>query len=302
MLDLSLCITTGVSRTASPLLGIYLGGYDNEGVRMIVDMEFRLGIVLSAIYAGVIAVFHRQIGEFFKLNEDLLFPVICLGLSIILELMCAVLGSYYNVFKKIAFADFVMFLRTLLFPLLFAVVFLAAGVPIWLFMPVGMGVAVIITLIIAKVIAGKTKGKEHELSSILLLDSYPEKTNRVKGFSVLSSDEAICQASEDITEFCIENSMDVKTAKRIGLAMEEVMTVMARKSLKNDNDVVDVRIFSLDGVFGISILCSGRKYDLFKEAADSDDDFHIGVQMINKMAEACIYIYTLGMNVLSVVF
>jgi hypothetical protein len=58
----------------------------------------------------------------------------------------------------------------------------------------------------------------------------------------------------------------------------------------------------MDGVFGICIICPGVQYDLFQEAEDSDDDFHMGVQMINKLAEACIYIYTMGMNVLSVVF
>ncbi|MBR5336869.1 MAG: hypothetical protein IK152_02680 [Lachnospiraceae bacterium] len=302
LLELSLCITTGVPRTASPLLGIYLGGYDNEGARMIVDTEIKLGLALSVIYAGILAVFHHQIGEFFKLDSGLLFPMICLGISVIFELIATVLSSYFNVAKRIMLSDFIMFLETLFFPLLFAAIFLVCGVPIWLFLPFGMGAVVLVTLLVVWAIARRSRGETHELSSVLLLDRYTETTNRVKGFSVLSSDEAICKASEDITEFCIENNMDVKTAKRIGLAMEEVMTVMARKSLKNENDPVDVRVFSLDGVFGISIMCSGTRYDLFQEAEDSDDDFHMGVQMINKMAEACIYIYTLGMNVLSVVF
>ena len=195
-----------------------------------------------------------------------------------------------------------MFLRTLLFPLLFALLFLVTKVNIWLFLPCGMIAVVLATLLLVRGVSARTKGKSHELSSILLLDGYLEKTNRVKGLSVVSSDEAICQASEDITEFCIENEMDMKTAKRIGLALEEVMTVMTQKSLKNVVDTVDVRVFSMDGVFGICIICAGTQYDLFKEAEDSEDEFHMGVQMINRMAEACIYIYTMGMNVLSVVF
>lgn len=302
LLELSLCITSGVSRTASPLLGIYLGGHDNEGVRMIVDIELRTGLVLSAIYGVVLILLHGPIEAFFKLDQNLLLPLICLGISVMFELICSILGSYFNVAKNILVSDMIMFLRTLLFPLLFAFIFYVVKVNIWLFLPCGMAAVVITSLLLIKAVALRTRGKSHELSSVLLLDGYIEKTNRVKGLSVVASDEAICKASEDITEFCISNKMEIKTAKKIGLALEEVLTVMAKKSLKSETDTVDVRVFSMDGVFGICIICPGVQYDLFREAADSDDDFHMGVQMINKLAEACIYIYTLGMNVLSVVF
>ena len=106
-----------------------------------------------------------------------------------------------------------------------------------------------------------------------------------------------------LREFCKEHGMDKKTAARLGLSMEEVMTVMTRKSLKKENDPVDVRIYSVDDQIGLSIMCSGHEYNPFKEAEENEeDDFNIGVRMINKVSKNCYYVYALGINVLTVEF
>ena len=66
---------------------------------------------------------------------------------------------------------------------------------------------------------------------------------------------------------------------------------------------MDVRIFSYQSTFGISIMCSGKEYNLFKEAFENqEDDFNMGVQMIQKISKDCHYLYSLGMNILTVEF
>ena len=300
MLEISLCIIAGVPRTAEPLLGIYAGGHDNSGIRMIVRYEFMTGILFATVYSCVLIVCHSVIGSFFKIEQSLLIPFVCLGVSLILEVNCSILGSYYNVTKRTILSNLIMVMRTVAFAVPIAWVLLATSSMIWMFLPLSMVAVLIVIYIIAGIISARTKKTEHELSGVLLIDDYLERTKKVKSISIESSDEKICEASEYLTEFCIEQNMDMKTARKLGLAFEEIMTVMAKKSLRHDNDPVDVRIYSIDDQIGISIMCSGKHYDLFAEAENSDDEFNIGVQMIQKLTKKCSYIYTLGINVLSV--
>lgn len=302
MLEISLAITSGVPRTAAPMLGIFLGGHDNESVRSLVQLQMKTGFSLALGYGLLIVIFNHPIGVFFKLEDSVLVPFICLSVSVILETTCSILGSYYNVAKRVFLSNFIMFMRTFVFALVFAQIMMIKGWLIWLFLPCSMGVTLLVTLMIARGMAFRTRGREHALSHPLLLDDYLEKHNQVKGFSIVSSNEGICKASEDIIDFCMEHGMDRKKGTRLGLALEEVMTVMAQKSLRKENDPVDVRIYSMEDTIGVSIMCSGKEYNLFKEALDNEDDFNMGVQMIEKLAKECNYIYTLGMNILTVEF
>ena len=303
LLEISLCITTGIPRTAAPMLGIYIGGHDNEGVRSLVRLQIRLGLMLTFLFGLTAVVFHEPIGRFYKIRLDMLVPFICLGLSVLQEVLCSILGSYFNVAKRVFFSNFIMVIRTFVFPILFAQICYYFNLPVWFFLPVSMTVTLLVTVLIARSQSIMTRGKDHELSPILLLDDYLEKHNQVKAFSIVSSNEAICQASADVIDFCLENGMDRKTGTKLGLALEEVMTVMVQKSLNKENDPVDVRIFSYQSTFGISIMCSGKEYNLFKEALDNqEDEFNMGVQMIQKISKDCHYLYSLGMNILTVEF
>ncbi|MCR5746794.1 MAG: hypothetical protein K6G03_03730 [Lachnospiraceae bacterium] len=301
LMELSICITSGIPRTGSPLLGIYSSGHDNEGVRMIVRYEIKVGMILAAVFAVLIIVLNHPIAIFFKLDQPLLIPFICLGISLILEVCVSVLSSFYNVSRRFLLADAITILKTFVFASLFAFLLLVSGISIWLFMPLSMLASLIAILLYVRSKSIRAEKKGNRLSAILLLDDHLQNTNKIKVFSIESSDENICQASEDISEFCVEQNMNRKTAIKLGLALEEVMTVMARRSLKKENDPVDIRIYS-DKNIGLTIMCSGNRYNLFQVAETSDDEANMGVQMINNMAKECHYLYTLGMNILTVEF
>jgi hypothetical protein len=192
-------------------------------------------------------------------------------------------------------------LRILLFPVGTAYLLMMSGLNIFLFLPLGMTLAALSVIIISNIFSSRTRGSEHELSPVLLLDDYLEKNRRIKGFSIESTDEAICRASEEITDFCAEHDMDTKLAMKLGLSLEELMTVMVRRSRPASDDPVDIRVYSTEGVFGLSIMCFGDKYDPF-ESEDEDDDMNMGIMMIKKMSKNHKYLYSMGMNILSVEF
>ena len=302
IIEISLCITSGVPRTAAPLLGIYIGGHDNESIRMLMRYQVRVGIIMMSVFVSIITVLNGPVAQFYKLSSDLLLPVICLGISLLFEVICSILLSYYNVLGKVLLSNFIMFLRILGYAVFFAVLMYAYKKYIWLFLPASMTATLATTLIISWILSKSAGSRDQAVSGILLLNDAFQKTNKIKTFSVVSSDEEICRASEGIVEFCLDNNMDIRSATRLGLAMEEVLTVIARKSLKNENDLVDARIYSLDDKIGLTIMCAGKEYDIFKEAEKSDDDFTMGVRLIQRLSKKCSYIYTLGLNVLTVEF
>ena len=299
--ELSLCILAGIPRTALPLIGICSSGRDNEGARLIVKHEIRIGIYISVVFTVLLALLNVPVRNFYKIEDSMLLPLLCLGISVIPELCASVLSSFYNVTGRSLIANIVMMLRILLFPVGTAYLLMMSGLNIFLFLPLGMTLAALSVIIISNIFSSRTRGSEHELSPVLLLDDYLEKNRRIKGFSIESTDEAICRASEEITDFCAEHDMDTKLAMKLGLSLEELMTVMVRRSRPASDDPVDIRVYSTEGVFGLSIMCFGDKYDPF-ESEDEDDDMNMGIMMIKKMSKNHKYLYSMGMNILSVEF
>ncbi|MCR4990887.1 MAG: hypothetical protein K6A38_08500 [Lachnospiraceae bacterium] len=299
--ELSLCILAGIPRTALPLLGIASSGHDNEGLRLIAGHELKMGMRLCTVYAIVLAALNVPLRLFYKIDGSMLLPIVCLGISVIPALCASVLASFYNVTGRPIVANILMTLRTFALPVLSAWIIMLTGAPIFLFLPLGMTLAALFAIIISYMISAASKGSDHELSPVLLLDDYLEKNGMIKGFSIRSTDEEICRASEVITEFCTGHEMEPGKAMKLGLSLEELMTVMVRKSKPRDDDPVDIRVYSSDGVFGLSIMCFGDKYDPF-ESGDEKDEMNMGVNMIKKMSRDHKYLYTMGMNILSVEF
>ena len=64
---------------------------------------------------------------------------------------------------------------------------------------------------------------------------------------------------------------------------------------------MDLRAFVLDDMTGIRIRCAGRRYNPFEDD-ESDEDALLGIRMLEKMAGATSYAYTLGMNTIGIVF
>jgi anti-sigma regulatory factor (Ser/Thr protein kinase) len=134
------------------------------------------------------------------------------------------------------------------------------------------------------------------------MDTSLERTGKVLNFSVDSDVENICNASERIMEFCQLNGMNHKKTMRIQLAMEEIMTLIAKVNEENGGEALnfDLRAYSLDGFTGIRIRYAGKEFNPFRDDR-ADDDMYMGIMMIKKMVEITLYQRTFGVNTLQVV-
>lgn len=293
--ELSLSFVAGIPQTAAPMIGVFYTSGENSAIHILMKIQLKAGMVLLAVYGGMLLILQKGLEELFAIPQSLLLPILCLVISILFEILCSIWGSFFNDTNRIMLSNLLMVGRTFVFPLGAILLLVYCHGYIWLFLPLGGLLTIFGMLVCTGRIYKKNKNQKHSLSRFLLLDEYLEKENLVLDFSISPTVQNICDASEKIKDFCSINDMDEKATIRLGLAIEELLVVM-KEQIKNMNSV-DLRAFVSDNITGIQIRCAGEKYNPFEEAGKAEDeDYYMGVTMLHRMALEVIHNYTLGMN------
>nr|MCR5618593.1 hypothetical protein [Lachnospiraceae bacterium] len=202
---------------------------------------------------------------------------------------------YFNTAGRIGLSNFITVMRRLVFPISVLFIYgIRRELYLWNFLPIAAVLSIILTWIIVVIISARSRKSKVPLSGLLLLDDHLERENKVLDYSVAADIESVCDASERIKEFCQANNMDKKNIYRMGLAIEELLTVMIQKS-NSDLKTIDMRSFALEETTGVRIRCAGERYNPF-EHVDEDEDFFMGISMLEKTATYVHHSYTLGMN------
>lgn len=293
--EFALFFINGVPQTAQPILSVYGVEKGNAGIRLLMKRQIVTGLAIGGVFSLVLLVFHREVTALFGVRQDMLFPFLCLASSLLIAQINNIMSGYYTAMNRIGEANLITALRILFLPALF-VVFLAAFRPesVWLFLPLSE----LLTLLIWLGAALAKTVKRPGLSGVLLLDDALEKSGNAIDFTVLNDPEEICLASERITEFCEKNNLTPKQTMRFSLAIEEIMTVMAEKSLDGRGSF-DVRAFASEGKITLRIRCAGRQYNpipLSSSDQDEEAESLLGIKMITGMVKQMLYISTFGVN------
>ena len=296
--EFAMSITSGVPQAAAPMSGTYYSARENSGLRIIIELQVKAGLKLTAVYAAAIVALHSVFEKLFAIDGGLLIPLLCLGTFLMFEILASIWAGFFQATQRIILANFIILCRKLVFPVLFACVMTFGGGYIFLFLPLGGLMTILTGGLLTSIRYYKSKDSDHPLSRLLLLDDYLERENKVIDFSITPTSENICEASEQIADFCSANNMDTKQTMRIALSIEELICVI---NDKNENlPSVDLRAFALYDITGIRIRCAGVRYNPFEDSGD--EDLLMGVRMINKMADIVTYTYSLGMNTINIVF
>ena len=281
------------------MISAYYTASENGGIRLLTKIEAVTGIVFSVIFAVVTALSHGLIEKIFGVSSDMLFPIICLGLSVILSTLCGIWEKHFNSIGLIAEANIASGARCCLMPIAAAVVLAVSGAELWLFLPLSLLATVLTIAAMTAVELARSRKTDRPLSAFLLLDDRLEREHKILDFSIAANMDEACDAAEKIKEFCAENDMNMKMTIKLGLAIEELLNVIIQKTPGIVS--IDLRAFALTGSTGVRIRCAGKKYDPFTDE-DSDEDFLMGINMLNKLAETTTHIYTLGMNIITIIF
>lgn len=299
MSELSICITSGIAAAAGPMIGIFYVARENENIRSLIRMQMIAGIQMSAIFAVVICVLHKSIAGMYFSQTVLFIPLLCLGLSGVCDIFNSVYCNYINKCEKPGFANMLTVFRRFVSPVLILFVLSRTEISadfIWIYLPLAAILTAGYILISAWVYQHRNNKIKKPVSGFLLLDDHLVKENKILDFSIEPTNENICDAAAQISEFCELNNMSVSMTMKLGMAIEEILTVIVAKNEKLES--VDLRVFSLEGNTGLRIRCGGIRYNPF-ESGD-DDDFLMGVNMLVKLSDTILYTYVLGMNNISI--
>lgn len=293
--EFALFFINGVPQTALPILTVYGVEKGNTGIRLLMRRQIVMGLAIGSIFGLVLLVFHQGVTALFGVRQSLLFPLLCLVASLLISQINSIMTGYYTAMNRISLANVITSLRILFLPVIF-VAYLTAVRPdfVWFFLPLSE----LVTLLVWLGAALATAWKHPELSGVLLLDDRLEKSGNAIDFTVLSDPAEICLASERITEFCEKNELTARQTMRFSLAIEEIMTVMADKSLDGRGSF-DVRAFAHEGQITLRIRCAGRQYNpipLSVSDNEGEAESLLGIKMIADMVEKMLYISTFGVN------
>ena len=292
--ELSLMIVSGIPQAAAPMTGVYIAARENTSIRVLFKLQIVVGVILSIIFGGLILLCSKPLEVLFNSPEDLTMPLFALSLSVLANVISTIWSVYFNTVGRIVLSNIVTEMRRLVFPI--TVLFLYGiyrDLFLWNFLPVSALLSIILTWVIVVVISGLSQKSKVPLSGMLLLDDHLERENKVIDYSVAANVESVCDASERIKEFCLANNMDKKLIMRMGLAIEELLTVMIQKN--SNLKSIDMRSFALEETTGVRIRCAGENFNPF-EHVDEDEDFYMGISMLEKTATYVHHSYTLGMN------
>lgn len=297
--ELSISITSGVPRAAAPMTGAYFSARENSGLRILMRLQMKFGFMLSVLYAAALLATHRFLEVLFSSSESFWIPLLCLGSFVVLDLIPSVWSMFFHSTGKLLISNMLVIFRKLLFPVSAALFMITINRCFWLFLPLSEILTITAGLGLVGIASAKNRKSSRPLSKLLLLDDYLEREKKVLDFSIIPNAENICSASEQIMEFCAENNMKPRQTMQLELSIEELLTVIVQK--KPNLNSVDLRAFALEGKTGIRIRCAGSRYNPF-EQRHSGDDSMMGIDMLEKMAEAVSFTYTLGMNIINIMF
>ena len=297
--EISMIIILGVPRAAFAMLRAYYISKENSGVRIMMRLQAVDGAALCAIFGAVIIFFSSPVGALFDIDESMLFPCVCIALYTLFMTLGSIMEQFFNCSGRVGISNVLSGLDRFFLPAAAALVMSGYGTRMWLFMPVSALLSFPAILLLTYPPYWNAKNTDRPLSRLLLLDDKLERENKIIDFSIKGDDESVCSACEQIQDFCTANDMTAGQTMKLGLAMEELITVMTGKLGKEDD--IDLRAFAHAGMFGLRIRMSGKRYDPFSDS-DEEGDSLMGVEMIKKMSEVCEHNYTFGMNIVNIVF
>lgn len=287
--EFSICIQNGVPQAASAITGSFYGEKDYLCVKKLLNIQLVTATVFSLVFGYCSVMLSNNINHWFGSEIDIHFAVICFAISLVFASINSVMTYHYNAIGKINLANIIVICRGLLFVVLFCFVFMNMGNKIWLFYICSE--AATLVLFVAISLFDKKSGE----SAFYMLPDSIEKSGKAISFSVDCSSEMICDASEKVKSFCESNSFTPKQTMAISLSIEEILTIIATKSLMG-NGTMDVRVLSSGEDKIIRVRSGGKKYNPVEMQDDSID--YMGVMMITKLAKKIDYQSTLGINTL----
>lgn len=256
----------GIGQAAEPLINVYLGEKNFDGIKKIMSVAMRSALTLGAVTIPIIFLLSENIAGIFGIRDELfaetVFAIKIISFAMPFLALLYLFAMYYQILGHLKIALALSFCKDFVFYATLPIIFsLAVGLSgMWL----GMLAVSIVTCAIFIIFLRARYKKDFPL----LL---PEK-------DIISRDAVL--NLEKVVEFCdwveeelLKRDFDEKIAMRVTLIIEEIGMLIVENNPKI-SAFVEVTIFFDENV-KIIIRDNGARFDLTDEQVNSFRNFFV---------------------------
>lgn len=308
--NLCYCFGSGTGAVAMMLAAIFYADRDRTSIRSLVRVMTRYAIILDIAVTGIVLIAATPLITLFLGGEVGAKAIAVFGLRLfVLSMLPSSLNStfknYYQGVNRLKLTELISVLQNFFFPLLFAFLlsrfFGVAG--IWLGFLCGETAA----LLAFSALVWRRSGRislSPDAYSMLPADFGADPACCME--CTVQSDQDATAASRQLITFCLERGLDRRTANLIGLCVEEMTVNIVEHGFAADKlpHNIDVRLVIEEDSRIIRIRDNCVHFDPTKylELHQSEDPAaHIGLRMVMGMVKEANYVYSLGLNNLTLV-
>ena len=298
------CISTGVGGVSLTLAGILYNEEDQTGLRSLLKLLVRYGIVLGASVGVLLAVSAPVLVRVFIPEADTAQSMAILGVRLFaLGLIpCCVVNALKNMYQateRVTLTETISVLEGAVLPGLAAFLFSRwMGVSgAWLYFAAGESLALLCTALYVRKKSGAVfPGAEQFL---LLRENFGVRKENLLEMDIHSRQD-VAKAAEDAAAFCRLHGQSEKMANHIALCVEEMAgnTVLHGFDPQREN-FLSVRVQHKGDRWVLRFRDNCRAFDPVSYVPAGNQDA-LGIRLVTAMADDIRYTYSLNLNNLTI--
>lgn len=292
LLRLSMIILTGTIDSFQPVASILAGSDDNRGVAMVLRKAYSFLGVSLMVYAAIMMLFPRGIGELFRISDGTTMEMFCdaippYSINIILQCAIGLLIPIYQVYNNTRQAMIISIGQPLL-PILFFWIFASTGTGAWW----GFAVGQLVLLLLLLPIVLPTKGKK---MPFFLIPS--NSAGRLYDTSIVPSVENAGKQLREADKWLSDCGVTEPLRFRIVVSCEEILkNIIDHAGRINRKEAsVDMRISLHDDGITAVIHDEGRPFNPIEE----DTHTGLGLLIAKGSCDDMKYEYLFNQNILT---
>ncbi len=309
---LILTASDGMRAAMCPMIGIFAGSRDKNGVKKTLTEGLKITYVFSIIWIAVILLLLTPIIHIYTNGSGAegIDGIIRTGVYIVsgftpIALTVYIMAGYYEAIDKpLLSVAFSASSDSIILPLMMLVLVPALGYKgMWL----AYGGCEMMFLIIAVLLFLIHRRKiKPSLDEMLFLDESIRGNVPMKDISIRYSNTDISGLSAEIQQFLENNGTAPRTAYMSALCMEEMAadfiahSQITNEKINENRELMDIKLLSDNDKFRIIIRNTAKHYNPLDFEYDPEDFSKIGIHMAQKVAEKITYGYAYKMNIITI--
>ncbi|MEG0429212.1 MAG: MATE family efflux transporter [Hydrogenoanaerobacterium sp.] len=308
-MDLLTSIILGTSAALLPLVGIFHGERDHINIHRVMKLARRVGLAIIVPLILLVSLFPNAVSAIFGIanpqvlaENRLALPLSCIGLGF--GYINTLYVGYLATVEREWIANLITALRLFVYLALFSTILSGpfGSVGIWVSFTLTEAATMLTYFVIRRYLRWRNRSLD-----IYLLDTKEEIAADIT-FSVRNNIEDIVVASDRITAFCTENEIAINRSNKVGLAVEEILSVLIVHCLNPAKEqYVDIRVRKLNDEVMIRFRYTGKIFDpvRYYELHKADEEMMselLGLKLIINASSLIEFRQTFGSNNLMIIF